>query len=350
MLAVLWVNPAVVVNILLWHVHGSWTTAFVQGPHRYLLPTLPERGPWGGGRPAAWDWPADAVEVAPDDLADSDVDVVILQRPEELELAERWIGRTPGRDVPAIYLEHNAPRGHAATSRHPMADRDDVELVHVTHFNRLMWDTGRTPTTVVEHGVVDPGHRYTGDRPAAAVVVNEPLRRHRITGTDLLPEFATAVPLDVFGMGTDRLGPALGAGPALRGMGDLPQSRMHAEMARRRVYLHPLRWTSLGLSLIEAMHLGMPVVALASTEASEAVPPGTGHCSTDPARLKDALRELVAEPELARQMGTAARAHALHRYGLDRFLASWDAVLHRATGTPRQRAPRAAAPATIGRS
>ena len=51
------------VNVLVWHVHGSWTTAFVQGPHRYLLPTLPERGPWGGGRPAAWDWPASAVEV-----------------------------------------------------------------------------------------------------------------------------------------------------------------------------------------------------------------------------------------------------------------------------------------------
>jgi glycosyltransferase involved in cell wall biosynthesis len=50
-------------------------------------------------------------------------------------------------------------------------------------------------------------------------------------------------------------------------------------MARRRVYLHPVRWTSLGLSLIEAMHLGMPVA------------------------------------------GLAAREHALARYGLGRFLA-----------------------------
>ena len=25
-------------NILLWHVHGSWTTSFVQGKHRYLIP------------------------------------------------------------------------------------------------------------------------------------------------------------------------------------------------------------------------------------------------------------------------------------------------------------------------
>jgi hypothetical protein len=334
------------VNILVWHVHGSWTTAFVHGAHRYLLPVLPERGPWGGGRPAAWDWPASAVEVTAAELADTDVDVVVLQRPEEWELAERWLGRTPGREVPAVYLEHNAPREHAATSRHPVADRDDVLLVHVTHFNRLMWDAGSTNTAVVEHGVVDPGHRYTGELESAAVVVNEPARRGRVTGTDLLAEFARAVPLDVFGIGTDRLD----AGPDVRPIGDLPQHRMHTEMARRRAYLHPLRWTSLGLSLIEAMHLGMPVVALATTEAVEAVPPGTGYCSTDADRLARQLRDLVAEPELARELGTEARAHALHRYGLVRFLRDWDAVLGDVNDGHRRPARRSLAAATTGRS
>ncbi len=335
-------------NILVWHVHGSWTTAFVQGVHRYLIPTLPERGPWGGGRPAAWDWPASAVEVSPTELAGTDVDVVVLQRPEEFELAQRWLHRTPGRDVPAVYVEHNTPREHAATSRHPAADRDDVLLVHVTHFNRLMWDAGSTRTAVVEHGVVDPGHRYTGELPAAAVAVNEPLRRGRVTGTDLLPRFARAVPLDVFGMGTAGLDSAVGTGGRIRECGDLPQYRMHAEMARRRAYLHLSRWTSLGLSLVEAMQLGMPVVALATTEAVEAVPPGTGCCSTDPGRLERALRELVAEPELARTQGAAARAHALARYGLDRFLGDWDALLADVTERPAARVP--VASATNGRS
>jgi len=316
-------------NVLVWHVHGSWTTAFVQGRHRYLLPTLPERGPWGGGRPAAWDWPASAVETSPEELGDADVDVVVLQRPEEIDLAEQWLGRRPGRDVPAVFLEHNAPRGGpAASSRHPLADRDDLLLVHVTHFNDLMWDNGSTPTTVVEHGIVDPGHRYTGELAAAAVCVNEPIRRGRVTGTDLLPRFAAAAPLDVFGMRTEGLGEYLGCAD-VRTVGDLPQHRMHDEMARRRVYLHPLRWTSLGLSLLEAMHLGMPVVALATTEAHEAVPPGTGHCSTDVGGLARELRALVAEPDRARALGTAARSYVMNRYGLDRFLSGWDDVLDR---------------------
>ncbi len=329
-------------NVLVWHVHGSWTTAFVQGPHRYLLPVLPERGTWGGGRPLAWEWPASAVEIPAERLADEPVDVLVLQRPEEFDLAARWLRRTPGRDVPVVFVEHNTPRGPAVGSRHPVADRDDVTLAHVTHFNALVWDAGSTRTTVVEHGIIDPGYRYTGELAAAAVVINEPVRRGRVTGTDLLPGFAAAVDLDVFGMGTEGLEEHLG--PRVRGRGDLPQHRMHAELARRRAYLHPLRWTSLGLALIEAMQLGLPVVALATTEATEAVPPEAGVCSTDPARLSRALRELVADPALARRRGAAARRHALARYGLDRFVGDWNELLDDVTARPGRRAARPAAP------
>jgi glycosyltransferase involved in cell wall biosynthesis len=102
-------------------------------------------------------------------------------------------------------------------------------------------------------------------------------------------------------------------------------------MARRRVYLHPIRWTSLGLSLIEAMHLGMPVVALATTEAPEAVPAGAGVISTRVDALAAAARGFLAEPERARETGRAARRAALERYGLARFLADWNDVLKEVT-------------------
>jgi hypothetical protein len=95
------------VNIVVWHVHGSWTTAFVQ-------------------------WPASAVEARPDDLAD--VDVVVLQRPEEFELAQRWLHRGPGRDVPAVYVEHGLERFLAdwdtvlgAAAGDPSATRSPVD-------------------------------------------------------------------------------------------------------------------------------------------------------------------------------------------------------------------------------
>jgi len=303
-------------GVMLWHVHGSWTNAFVRGQHTYLLPTLPEGGPWGGGR-SGHDWPA-TVEMGPDELADTDVDVVVLQRTEEIELAERWLGRRPGRDVPAVFVEHNTPKG----DKHPLADRDDVLIAHVTHFNEWMWDNRRAPTTVIEHGIEEPGARYTGDIARAAVVTNEPVRRWRITGTDLMPRFASIAPIDVFGMGLDGLD-----FECVPPIGDLSHDRLHPEVARRRVYLHLTRWTSLGLSLIEAMQIGMPVVCLAATESVEAVPPEAGILSTNLDVLATGLRELMAEPELAARMGKQAREHALRRYGLARFLADWDEVL-----------------------
>src|SRR3954464_5490986 len=113
-------------------------------------------------------------------------------------MCEDWTGRRPGRDVPAIYVEHNALEVRIADMRHPAADRDDVLLVHVTHFNALFWDAGATATRVIEHGIVDPGPRYRGELPRAGAVINEAQRRGRVTGTDLLARFA---PVDLFGIG-----------------------------------------------------------------------------------------------------------------------------------------------------
>jgi glycosyl transferase family 1 len=304
------------VRILLWHVHGSWTTAFVQGGHDYLVPVLPDRGPFGLGRARTWDWPDSVVEVSPRRLADQPPDLVIIQRPEELELVRQWTGRTPGPDLPAIYLEHNAPEPHPVASRHPLADQREIPLVHVTHFNQLYWDSGDAPTRVIEHGVVDPRHLYTGELEAAAVVVNEPIRRGRMVGTDLLSAFTAVGPVDVFGMSD---GPLEG----VRQIGDVRQDEMHRELARRRLYLHPVRWTSLGLSLVEAMHLGLPVVAVAGTEVPQAVPPSAGVVSTDVRELADAMRRFLADPEAAAMAGKAARSYALERFGLGRFLADW---------------------------
>ncbi len=315
-------------NILLWHVHGSWTTAFVQGPHSYVVPVTPGRDADGLGRARTFAWPASVREAAPQELREIPFDLVVLQRPHEIGLAERWLGgRRPGRDVPAVYLEHNAPDGDVPNTRHPFADRADLTIVHVTHFNRLFWDCGATRTEVIEHGVVDPGHRYTGRLERAAVVVNEPLRRGRYTGTDLLPGLARTVPLDVFGMGTDGLADRLGLPPGRCRSAELPQRELHAAMAERRMYLHPVRWTSLGLSLVEAMHLGMPVLALATTEAVEAVPDGAGTVSNRPDVLARAARRYLADPAAAAADGARARQAALERYGLKRFLDDWERLI-----------------------
>ena len=209
-----------------------------------------------------------------------------------------------------------------------MAHRGDITLVHVTHFNRLMWDNGIAPTEVVAHGIADPGDLYTGELPAAATMINEPLRRNRIVGADLLPRLAADIPLDVFGLGTDDFAGATGG--RVRGRGDLRAPHLHEELARRRVYVHTARWTSLGLSLLEAMHLGMPVVAVAATMVPLSVPSEAGVVSADVDTLAGAIKTFVSDPEAARAAGKSARHFALRHFGIERFLRDWDVLIDRA--------------------
>lgn len=290
--------------ILIRHVHGGYMNAFVRSNHDVLLPVI-DGSPRGRRRP---EWPANAREVTAEQARDLHVDAVIYQSAGDVVEFEQWLR---GRAVKRIFLEHNSPQGRINEMRHPAADRDDMSIVHVTHFNALFWDCGSTPARVIEHGIPDPGYRFSGELQRCSVVINEAQRRARVTGTDLLERFADVAPYDLFGIG------------AL----DIPYDRLYDEIARRRIYLHPNRWTSLGLSLLEAMHVGAPVVALATTEVAYAVPEGAGFVSNRIDVLQQGIRTLMSDHALARDMGLRAREHALHHYGLHRFLCDWDNAL-----------------------
>ena len=341
-------------RILMWDVHGGYTDSLVAGTHDYLfLPRdLGSRSHNGDARSSAGasgrgglarygsSPPSNAYQVTAEELRDQPPDLVLLQRLEEIELCAEHLQRRPGRDLPAIFLEHNTPKTDVPSTRHPLADEPGMVLVHVTHFNDVFWDCGSTPTRVIEHGVADPGLRYTGRLPRLAFVVNEPVRRWRVTGTDLLTRFGE-FDVDAFGIDADKLPEALASRhERVCFAGNLSPNQLYDAMAERRIYLHLNRWTSLGLSLIQAMMLGMPVVVLDTTDVSRAVPARAGARSTDVTELVTASRALLNDPHEALRRGLIARRAALDRYGLPRFLHDWD-LAFKETAETALRAPQA---------
>jgi glycosyltransferase involved in cell wall biosynthesis len=208
-------------------------------------------------------------------------------------------------------------------------DDPDVLLVHVTPFNDLMWDSGRTPTRVIDHGVVVPADvRYTGDFPRALAVVNDIKTRGRRLGGDVLQAVRAHAPVDLVGLGSAEAG----------GLGEIPHRELFAFEAQYRVFFNPIRYTSLGLAVCEAMMVGLPVVGLATTEMATAVQNGvSGYVDTDIRRVADALARLVGDRELARRMGDSARRYARERFGIDRFRRDWDEALALVTGAARRR-------------
>lgn len=320
-------------RILLWDVHGGYTDSLLTGCHEYLF--LPPQNGRGGLARYQGCPPRSAREITWEELADAPPDVVLLQRLEEIDLVREQTGRMPGVGLAAIFLEHNTPKSDVPNSRHALADLPGLLIVQVTYFNDLFWDCGGTPTRVIEHGISDPGFRYRGDLDRLAFVVNEPVRRWRVTGTDLLRRFG-GLSIDAFGIDADLLPDALHSTEArVSFAGNLGPEELYDAMAGRRVYLHLNRWTSLGLSLIQAMLLGMPVLVLDATEASRAVPPDAGALSSRVDELVRAARLLLHEPEEAARRGQNARRAALERYGIERFRRDWDAAFVEAASIAR---------------
>jgi hypothetical protein len=305
-------------RILTWHVHGNYLWYLSHIPHEIVLPVRPGRPHGYGGRAGAFPWPDTVREVPAEDVAAVDVDVVLYQSHQHWLVDRHEVLSERQRSVPQVVLEHDPPRASPTDTRHPVDDPDAL-VVHVTAFNRLMWDNGRTPTAVIEHGVaVPPGVRYRGGLPRGLAVVNGLASRGRRLGADVFLDARANVPLDLVGMGTEELG----------GLGEVPPPELPAFMADYRFYFHPVRYTSLGLSLCEAMTVGLPVVALATAEVATVVTDGVnGIAATDPARLVEGMRALIDDAGLARALGAAGRRTALARFSIERFVRDWDRLL-----------------------
>jgi hypothetical protein len=316
-------------RILTWNTHGSYLHYLTQVPHTFYVMSKADRPPGYGGRGGHMPWGPNVVDMPVEEARNARFDCLLFQDDHHyFDDQFRYLTEAQ-RQLPRIYLEHDPPRESPTDSRHPVDD-PDVFLVHVTHYNALMWDCGATPACVIEHGVIDPGYLYSGSTASGIVVINDLHRRGRRLGLDVFERMREQLPLELVGMGSEHLG----------GLGEVLHRDLPTFIARYRFLFNPIRHTSLGLAVIEAMMAGVPVVGLATTEMATAIQDGeTGYVDTDLHRLAQCMHGLLADEGLARRLGQQARRRALARFGMRRFIEDWMNAFAFVTGGTRADPP-----------
>lgn len=309
-------------KILTWHTHGSYLYYLTQAPHDFYVLSKSGRPPGYGGRCGHMPWGDNVIDLPVAQAADCGIDCIVFQDDAQyLDDQYRYLSAAQRR-LPRIYLEHDPPREHPTDMRHPVSDAS-VLLVHVTHFNALMWDSASVTTRVIEHGVMIPRDVvYRGELERGLVVINHLAQRGRRLGGDIFDTVRKQVPLDLVGMGSEQCG----------GLGEITHAQLPAFAARYRFLFNPIRYTSMGLAVIEAMMAGIPIVGLATTEMATAIENGvSGHVDTDVAALIAKMQELLKYPEQARRLGEGARRRARERFHIDRFIDDWNKALRLVT-------------------
>ena len=309
-------------RILTWHVHGNYLFNLTQVPHDFYVLADELRSPGYAGRAGTLPWGENVIELPVSELPRAEFDCVLYQSRTHWEHEREHLLTTEQERLPAIYLEHDPPQEHPTSTRHFVRDRNTL-VVHVTPFNRLMWDMGDTPATVVEHGVMLPKPaRYTGELERGITVVNNLTARGRRLGHDVYCRAREQVPLDLVGMDSKRAG----------GLGEIENTALAAFASRYRFFFNPIRWTSLGLSVVEAMMVGLPIVALATTEMVTVIRNGeNGYVDTRIDRLVEHMHRLLEDPQEARRLGDNARRYAESRFGIERFVHDWMQVFDAVT-------------------
>lgn len=318
-------------KILIWHVHGAYLYYLTQAPHEFYLPSKPDRQKDYIGKFGHIPWGDNVHDVPVEYIKDLDLDCIIFQLPHQYLTDQYEILSEGQRRLPKIYIEHNPPMPNITNTKQ-CVDDPDVLLIHVTEFNKIMWDSGRSPTMVIPHGVLIPKDvQYSGELERGIVVINHLAQRGRQLGKDVYDKVIEEVPLDLVGMAaTDMPG----------GLGEILHKDIPSFEAKYRFFFNPIRYSSYPLSVCEAMMVGLPFIGLATTEIVMSIQNDVnGYIDTNVDQLIKYMKLLLKDPKKAKQLGERARAYALEHFHIQRFITDWNRALAYATGTQRSLQP-----------
>jgi hypothetical protein len=96
-------------DVLTWHVHGSYLLALSRTPVRWFLPVENDRFGYSG-RTAGFPWPPNVIEIPISELGGQRFDVVVYQHRDHYEQDRLDVLSSSQRDAPAVFIEHDPPR------------------------------------------------------------------------------------------------------------------------------------------------------------------------------------------------------------------------------------------------
>src|ERR1700712_1668273 len=146
-------------KIFTWHIHGSYLYYLSQGDYDIYIPVTNEKKEGYYGRGETFPFGNNVIEVNATDVKNQSFDCILFQTNKNYLVDQYDILSEEQRRLPCIYLEHDPPAKHPTDTKHIITD-PDILVVHVTHFNKLMWQNDNSNVKVIDHGVMPANVAY----------------------------------------------------------------------------------------------------------------------------------------------------------------------------------------------
>lgn len=218
---------------------------------------------------------------------------------------------------PLLQMEHTLP----------WPDWDDDTIMRVGHipcdhnifvarFSVGTWfhDINDPDVQIIHHGMdTEFWNGWIGGDGKVMTAVWDYVRRDRICGFSLWKEVTQGLKVNPWG-----------ETPGLSKMAD-NSDHLRDLYRHASVFLNTTLWSSCPFSLLEAMSVGCPIVTTATTSIPEFIEDGVnGFITNDPVVMKERLKELIADKDMALEIGAAGRETVLKQFGQQQFLDAWN--------------------------
>lgn len=223
--------------------------------------------------------------------------------------------------IPVISLEHtlpipNWPDEHLTNLRNLVGDVN----VFITKYSRQAWNVNAS-SDVIYHSIdtelfsPDPNAERTG----VLTVAHDFKNRDYALNYQGWERVTKDLPRKVVG--------------ETEGLSKQSESveELIKEYQNSLIYINPSVLSPVPTSLLEAMSCGCAIVTTATCEIPNIIKHGeNGFMSNDEGELRGYIEKLLADPDLARTMGEAARATILEKFSEERFINEWNTIFDKA--------------------
>lgn len=224
--------------------------------------------------------------------------------------------------VPILNLEHtlplkNWPNDHYENLRNMVGDVN----VFITKYSRQAWNINAS-SDVIYHSIdTDLFKPADNPKPQVLTVAHDFINRdyalnyqgwNRITN----------------GLNRVVVGDTKGLSEAAKSVDDLVSKYQES-----LIYINPSTLSPVPTSMLEAMSCGCAVVSTETCEIPDIIEHGVnGFMSNDEKELRGYLDQLLADPELAKKMGQAARETVKQHFSEQRFINEWNNIFDKTYG------------------
>ncbi len=314
-------------NILYANNHEAYSATLAKTGHNFYVFRHPKFHPWDSKERSI---PPNFFFLTGSDIpqqlkTDISFDLVLSQNridhyPIMVQLAKQL-------NCPLLQMEHTLPWpdwDEKTTKQigHLKCDHN----IFVADFSVGSWfhDPDDPDVQIIKHGIdTEFWDGWIGGDGKVMTAVWDYIRRDRICGFSLWKEVTE-------GLKVNPWGETPGLSKMATNADHLRELYRHAS-----VYLNTTLWSSCPFSLLEAMSVGCPIVTTATTSMPEFIENGVnGFITNDPITMKEKLKDLIEDHDMALEIGAAGRETVLKQFGQQQFIDAWNEAFWKVAQCP----------------